>query len=167
MGRLVLGPDHRFATWEGTIWSQECSQRLADPYSFSHISHGLLFYAMLWLVARQWPVHGRFAIASLLEGGWEILENSPIIINRYREVTLALGYEGDSIVNSLSDILMMVGGFYFAHRLPPWASVALFIGMEVACLVFIRDNLTLNVLMLLYPVQAIKRWQMAIRPPLP
>ena len=154
-----LGPDGRFGWWEGDIWSTENSQRFADPYSFSHIAHGLLFYAFLCWAARRQPVEYRFLAALLLEAGWEILENSPIIINRYRQVTIALGYTGDSILNSLSDVGMMSLGFVFAARFRPWVSVALILAMELGCLFWVRDNLTLNVIMLAHPVEAIKTWQ--------
>jgi len=164
MGRLPLGPDGRFGLWCGDIWSSEQSQRVADPYSTSHVGHGILFYGILWLVARKLPKRYRFLIAVCLEAGWELLENSPFIINRYREATIALGYEGDSILNSLCDVGMMSLGFWFASRFRPWMSVALLVAMELAMLVLYRDNLTLNILMLIYPIQAIKAWQMAGAP---
>jgi len=164
MGRSLFGPDGKPGLWEGDIWSSECSQRFADAYSFSHIGHGLVFYGMLWLVARRVPVRFRLLIAVLLEAGWEILENSPVIINRYREATMALGYSGDSILNSLSDVLMMSFGFLLAWRQPLWASVGLFIAMEVGCAIWVRDNLTLNVIMLVHPLDAIKAWQMGGQP---
>lgn len=164
IGRSVFGPDGKPGLWEGNIWSNECSQRFADAYSFSHIGHGLVFFGLLWLVARRLPVRFRFLIAVLVEAGWEILENSPIIINRYREATMALGYSGDSILNSVSDILMMSFGFFLAWRLPVWASVMLFIAMEVGCALWVRDNLTLNVIMLIHPIEAIKVWQMGGQP---
>ena len=163
MGRSPLGPDGRFGLWEGNIWSGECSQRLADPYSFSHIGHGILFYGLLWLVARKRPVGNRFLAALILEAGWELLENSPLIINRYRETTIALGYVGDSVMNSLSDIVMMSLGFLLAFRVRPWASVAVLFAMEVGCALWVRDNLALNILMLIHPVAAIKSWQLGGR----
>ncbi len=166
MGRLPLGPDGRFGLWEGNIWSSEQSQRLADPYSFSHIVHGFLFYGLLWLAARRLPVRVRFLMAVLLEASWEILENSPIIIDRYRSVTIALGYEGDSVLNSLSDVLMMSLGFWAAWKARVRWSVAAVLLMEVGCLLWVRDNLTLNVIMLIHPIQAIKAWQMAGAPTL-
>ena len=166
MGRSPLGPDGRFGLWEGNIWSSECSQRLADPYSFSHVAHGILFFGLLWLVARKLLVRYRFLAAMLFEAGWEVLENSPLIINRYREATIALGYVGDSVMNSLSDIGMMCLGFLFASRARPWVSVAVVIAMEVGCALWVRDNLTLNIIMLVHPVEAIKAWQMAGQPPL-
>ncbi len=164
MGRSLLGPDGKFGLWEGNIWSSENSQRFADPYSFSHIVHGILFYAGLWLVARKLPVRHRLLIALMLEAGWEMLENSPLIINRYREATISLGYVGDSVLNSLSDILMMTLGFLFAFRVPARVSVAAVILMEVGCALWVRDNLTLNIIMLIHPVDAIKHWQMAGAP---
>ena len=160
MGRSPLGPDGRFALWEGDIWTSECSQRVADAYSFSHIGHGILFYAFLWLVARRLPVRTRFLIAVLIESGWELLENSPVIINRYREATMALGYSGDSILNSVSDIGMMSLGFLLAWAVRPWISAAVLVAMEVGCALWIRDNLTLNIIMLIHPVDTIKAWQM-------
>ncbi len=164
MGRLPLGPDGRFSWWEGNIWSSEQSQRFADPYSFSHILHGVLFYGVLWLVARRAPQRTRLVAAVLLEASWEVLENSPIIINRYRAVTISLGYTGDSVLNSMSDILMMMLGFLIASRWRVWALVALVIAVEIGMLYFVRDNLTLNILMLVYPIEAIRQWQMAAAP---
>ena len=164
MGRSLLGPDGHFGLWEGDIWSSEQSQRVADPYSFSHVVHGLLFFGFLWLVARRLPVGYRFVLAVLLEAGWEVLENSPIIIDRYRAATIALGYEGDSVLNSTSDILMMSLGFLMASRWRWWLSVAALVVMEVGCLVWVRDNLTLNIVMLVHPIEAIKAWQMAGAP---
>jgi Protein of unknown function (DUF2585) len=163
-GRSPLGPDGRFGLWEGSIWSAECSQRVADAYAFSHIAHGLIFYWFLWLVARRMPVPARYLIAVVIESSWELLENSPIIINRYRDATMALGYAGDSILNSVSDIAMMSLGFFLAWSMRPWMSLALLVIMEVGCALWIRDNLTLNVLMLIHPIDAIKAWQMEIAP---
>ena len=161
LGRSLLGPDGRFGWWDGDIWSSENSQRVLDAYSFSHIVHGILFFAFLWLVARRLPVHYRFLIALLIEAGWEILENSPLIINRYREATIAQGYVGDSVLNSCSDVLMVVLGFLFASRMRAWVSVTAVLVMEVVCLIWVRDNLTLNVIMLIHPIEAIKAWQSA------
>ncbi len=166
MGRSPLGPDGRFGLWEGSIWSSAQSQRVADPYSFSHVVHGLLFFGLLWLVARRLPVERRFLLAVVLEAGWEVLENSPFIIDRYRAATIALGYEGDSVLNSASDVLMMSLGFLMASRLRLWLSVVAIVVMEVGCLLWIRDNLTLNIVMLVHPIEAIKAWQMAGRPSL-
>lgn len=137
----------------------EQSPMLADWYSPSHLIHGLIFYALLWRFAKRVPVERRFLIALAAEAAWEIVENTPLIIDRYREATMALGYNGDSIVNSLSDIAMMGFGFLAARRLPIWASAALAIGFELLTLAVIRDNLTLNIWMLLVPTDAIRLWQ--------
>ncbi len=161
MGRLVFGPDGTFGWWEGDVWSSELSQRFADPYSLSHIAHGLLFYGLLWLVMRRVPVRCRLCMAVLMEVIWEILENSPLIINRYREMTMALGYTGDSVLNSLSDILMMALGFILASRSRVWVSVAILLVFEIGMLLWVRDNLTLNIIMLIHPIEAIKTWQMS------
>jgi hypothetical protein len=132
---------------------------LADWYSPSHIVHGLLFYAILWLVARSIPVERRFLLALLVECAWEIIENTPMVIDRYRTATAALGYTGDSVLNSTSDIAMMAIGFLAARKLPLWASLALLIALEVVPLLVIRDNLTLNVWMLVAPSDSIRAWQ--------
>ena len=166
MGRLLLGPDGRFGWWEGNIWSSEQSQRFADPYSLSHIVHGVLFYAGLWLLARRLPLRARLVAAVLLEATWEVMENSPIIINRYRAVTISLGYTGDSVLNSMSDVLMMGLGFLLASRWRVWATVGLVLLFEIGMLIAVRDNLTLNILMLVHPIEAIKAWQMAGAPPM-
>ena len=136
----------------------------ADPYSFSHVVHGLLFFGALWLLARRLPVGYRFLLAVLLEAGWEVLENSPLVIDRYRSATIALGYAGDSVLNSTSDILMMSLGFLMASRVRWWLSVAALVAMELGCLLWIRDNLTLNIVMLVHPIEAIKAWQLAGAP---
>jgi hypothetical protein len=164
MGRSFFGPDGHFGWWTGNIWSEACSQRVADAYAFSHIIHGMAFFGLLWLVARRLPLSVRFLIAVLMEAGWEILENSPLIINRYREATMALGYTGDSILNSLGDLLMMSLGFFLAWRMPLWVTVLAIVVMEVGCLLWIRDNLTLNIIMLVHPIDAIKTWQMGAAP---
>jgi len=164
MGRSLFGPDGHFGLWETSIWSSENSQRVADPYSFSHIVHGILFYGGLWLIARKLPVRHRLLLAVLLEAGWEILENSPLIINRYREATISLGYVGDSVLNSISDIVMMALGFMMAWRIKPWMAVIAVMLMEVGCAMCIRDNLTLNIIMLVHPLEAIKQWQLAGAP---
>jgi hypothetical protein len=123
------------------------------------VIHGFLFYGLLWLVARRLPVGSRLGLAVALEAAWEILENTPLIINRYREATIALDYFGDSVLNSASDIGFMTAGFLIAWRLPVWATIALAIGLELFVLAMIRDNLALNVLMLLWPLEAVRQWQ--------
>ena len=135
------------------------SQMLADWYSPSHVIHGFLFYALLTLLWRRAPIERRFAVALLIEAAWEIAENTPMMIDRYREATIALGYSGDSILNSLSDLVMMAIGFLAARRLPVWASVAVVLLLELVPLIAIRDNLTLNIIMLLAPRDAILSWQ--------
>jgi len=164
MGRLPLGPDGRFGWWESNIWSSEQSQRVADAYSFSHVIHGMLFYALLRWIAPRLPLRVRLLLAVLIEAGWELAENSPLIIDRYRAVTIALGYEGDSVLNSSSDVLMMMLGFWLAGSLRPWVTTTLAVASELAMLVLVRDNLTLNIIMLVYPIDAIRVWQMAGAP---
>lgn len=158
-GRPPFCPCGHIALWAGDPNSPENSQQLSDWYSLSHIIHGFLFYGLLWSVLpgrlRLWAL----PVAVLIEGGWELLENSPIIIDRYRAATIAVGYSGDSILNSMSDIVMMSIGFAIARRLPVWATVALAIFFELLALAVIRDNLTLNVLMLVHPIDAIRVWQ--------
>lgn len=135
------------------------SQHIADWYTPSHIIHGFLFYGLGWLVMRSRPPGQRFILAVAIEAAWEVLENSPIIIDRYREATMALGYNGDSIINSVADVAWMALGFAFARRAPLWLTVAIAIGFELLTLAIIRDNLTLNVIMLVSPIEAIKAWQ--------
>jgi hypothetical protein len=145
--------------WVGSRDSPKTSQMLADWYSLSHIVHGLLFYGVLRVVARGWPVQLRFLAAMLIEAGWEVTENTPFVIDRYRATTAALGYSGDSVLNSMSDVLMMALGFLLARRLPVWASVASLIALELIPLFVIRDNLTLNIWALLAPNSAVQAWQ--------
>jgi len=164
MGRSFFGPDGKFGLWEGDIWSSENSQRFADPYSFSHIIHGMFFYGLFFLAARRLPLRCRFLMALGLETSWEILENSPLIINRYREATISLGYVGDSVFNSMSDALMMSLGFLLAWRLPVRVTVIAIVVMEVGCALWVRDNLTFNIIMLIHPIAAIKAWQAAGQP---
>jgi Protein of unknown function (DUF2585) len=153
--------------WHGVVQSSENSQHLADWYTFSHIIHGLIFYGAAHLLWRKWrlfdgaPTRWALPIAVILEASWEILENSPMIIDRYRAVTVSFGYTGDSIVNSMADIGWMVLGFWIAAKLPWKASLALAIAFELMTLALIRDNLTLNVLMLVHPVDAVRDWQAA------
>ena len=159
MGRPPICTCGSIDLWVCEPNSSRTSQMLSDWYSPSHIVHGFLFFAGLWLVGRRWPLERRFLIALAIEAAWEIVENTPLIINRYREETAALGYTGDSVLNSMSDIAMMIVGFLLARRLPVWASVAIVLVLELVPLFVIRDNLTLNVWMLLAPNEALKAWQ--------
>ena len=159
MGRPPICTCGRVTLWVSSSTSPETSQMLADWYSASHIVHGFLFFGLLWVAARRLPVAARLLIAILIESAWEIAENSPIIINRYRSATAAVGYSGDSVLNSVSDIVMMIIGFLLARRLPLWAAVAVVVLLELVPLFIIRDNLTLNIIMLLHPIDAIRIWQ--------
>jgi hypothetical protein len=159
MGRNPICACGTIALWVGERDSATTSQMLADWYSLSHIVHGLLFYAGLWLVARRWPIEWRFLTALLIEALWEVTENTPMVIDRYRATTAALGYTGDSVVNSLSDIAMMAIGFLAARKLPLWSAILLLVALEVIPLFTIRDNLTLNVIALIAPNPTLQAWQ--------
>jgi hypothetical protein len=159
MGQPLICRCGTVKLWQGDVMSAENSQQLIDWYSPSHLIHGLLFYGLLWLIARRRPSGLRALIALLIECGWEILENSPIIIDRYREATISLGYRGDSVINSVSDITFMLIGFALAARLPVAVSITLAIALELVVGYMIRDNLTLNIIMLIWPLEAIRTWQ--------
>jgi len=158
MGRPPICTCGHVALWHGAIDSGN-SQHLLDWYSPSHVIHGFLFYGLAWLLLRRLPLRFRLLIAVAVEAGWELIENSPMVIDRYRTATMALGYTGDSVLNSLSDISCMMLGFAIARTLPVWATIVLAIFFELLTSAVIRDNLTLNVLMLLWPVEAIRQWQ--------
>jgi hypothetical protein len=147
--------------WEGSAWSSATSQHLADPYSFSHVLHGILFFGVLTLLWKRSTVKQRLFVALLLEMAWEVLENSPLIIERYRAATASLDYEGDSVLNSLGDLLCCMGGFWLAWKLPLKWTIATVIAIELIMLALIRDNLTLNIVMLIHPIEAIREWQIA------
>ncbi|HKY22071.1 MAG TPA: DUF2585 domain-containing protein [Vicinamibacterales bacterium] len=159
LGRLLLCKCSYLKVWHGVVYSSENSQHLTDWYTFSHVLHGIGFYFLLWLVARRLDVGARFVLAVVLEAAWEVAENTPLIIDRYRAATISLDYYGDSIINSVSDIIAMMLGFWIARKAPAWVSVAVFLLVEVSLALAIRDNLTLNILMLIHPVEAIKSWQ--------
>lgn len=160
MGRVPICTCGTIKFWYSVVGTAETSQHLTDWYTLSHIIHGFLFYAATWALLRRWPVGSRFAVAVAIEGAWEIFENTSLVIDRYREVTVSWGYYGDSIVNSAGDILAMALGFAVASRLPVWATVLIGVGFEFLAAYVIRDNLSLNILMLLWPVDMVKNWQM-------
>lgn len=172
MGRVPICTCGEIKLFAPEVYSPDNSQQIADWYTPSHVIHGFLFYGATFLLARllpagRMPVGARLLLAMVVEIGWELLENSPIVIDRYRAQTIALDYYGDSVLNSICDVLAMMIGFWIARRLPVLATVALGIGLEILCLVVIRDNLTLNVLMLVHPVQAVLDWQKGAMPPAP
>jgi len=155
-GQPWIAPDGTVEVWG---FGSSTSQQFFDWYTLSHVIHGFLFYFALWLVARRLPLGVRALIVLVVEAGWEILENTPWIIDRYRDVTISGDYVGDTILNSACDILAMLVGFILAARLPVWVTVALAIVMELVAAWVIRDNLTLNVIMLIYPLDGILAWQ--------
>jgi hypothetical protein len=145
--------------WEGEVLSSGTSQHIADWYSFTHVVHGFIFYLLTWVALPRLTAPQRLLVAIGLEAGWEVLENAPFFVALYRKQALAQGYVGDSILNSLSDVVMMSLGFLLAWRLPLWGVIGLALAMEIGLALAIRDNLTLNLLNFIYPLEAVHRWQ--------
>ena len=148
--------------WSWDVWSRHNSQHAIDPYSFTHVLHGILEFWLIGLVFRKVPIAWRFVIAIFIETSWEVMENTNYVINRYREATISLDYYGDSIVNSIADIICCGLGFAIAYKIRLWWSLLLFGVMEVILLFWIRDSLLLNILMLIFPIDAVKHWQMGM-----
>ena len=159
-GRTWWCACQQYFPWAGDIWSAHNSQHLFDPYSFTHILHGFAFCWLLALCIPRLSVTWRLALATLLEAAWEVFENTEFVIQRYREETAALGYNGDSVFNSFGDILLCIVGFMIAQRLGFKRSVLVFVATELVLLLWIRDSLLLEILMLVYPIEALKGWQM-------
>ena len=148
-----------YSPWAWDIWSTHNSQHLVDPYSFTHILHGVLEFWLIGLVFKKVPLAWRLVIAVMIEATWEVAENSTFVIERYRAATISLDYFGDSIINSMSDILCCATGFVIAYKLKFWKSLALFLATETVLIFWIRDSLLINIIMLIHPVEAIKVWQ--------
>jgi hypothetical protein len=160
MGRSPTYRHGPVRIWVGDVNSDQNSQQLADPYTFSHVIHGALFYAVTLVTMRRASFATRLIAALTLEGAWEAYENTDTVINRYRAATIALGYYGDSILNSVSDIAACLLGFVLAAHTRWWWTVSWVVATEIVLAILIRDNLTLNIVMLIWPIEAIRRWQM-------
>lgn len=159
-GRRILCACAHFAVWVSDWCSSNTSQQLLDPYSFTHVLHGFLFFWLIALLFRRMPRVWQFLLALLLESAWEVFENTSFVINKYRTETAALGYQGDTIVNSLGDLACALLGFVIARQLGVRRSLIVFVLIEVVLTFWIHDSLLLQILMLIRPVEAIKLWQM-------
>ncbi len=149
------------APWSWDIWSPHNSQHVVDPYTWTHLLHGVVLYWILWLVLRRRTSEPtRFVIAMAIEALWEIVENTPMVIEKYREATISLDYTGDSVLNALGDLAACAVGFAFTAVVPAWVSLVAFVGIEIALIATIRDSLIMNLIMLLWPIEALKAWQM-------
>jgi len=148
--------------WSWNIWSTHNSQHIIDPYSFTHVLHGVLEFWLIGLVFPRVPLAWRFFMAIFIESSWEVAENTSYVIQRYREETMSLDYFGDSIINSLADIVCCGLGFFIAYKLRFWKSLALFIATEVILILTIRDSLIINIIMLTWPIEALKNWQVGL-----
>jgi hypothetical protein len=158
-GRLWWCSCGHFLFWSSDAWGSETSQHLFDPYSFTHVLHGMIFYGLLALIGKRLAFRWLFWLAIVVESLWEVIENTNVVIQRYREATAALGYQGDSVVNSLGDIVACGVGIWLARKLGLWPSVVVFILIEVVLLLTIRDSLLFNIVMLIYPIEVLKAWQ--------
>jgi len=163
-GRMFLCTCGHFALWTSDTCSSNTSQQLLDPYSFTHVLHGFLFFWLFALLSRRINVNWQVWWALLLESAWEIFENTPFVINKYRTETASLGYEGDTIVNSFGDLMCALVGFMIARKLGLRRSLIVFVLVEIVLLVWIHDSLLLQILMLVHPVESIKLWQMCVQP---
>lgn len=159
LGQPIISKSGRIQLWCGDVQSAENSQHITDWYTFSHIIHGIIYYWFLGVILPNTSVSLHFLLAVVIEIAWELLENSPIVIERYRTTALSNAYKGDSIVNSVSDTLAMSFGFYLSNTFPGWVMLTFAISAELFCAYMIRDNLTLNVIQLICPLDAISRWQ--------
>jgi Protein of unknown function (DUF2585) len=162
MGRPTTYQHGPVRLWSGEIHSDQNSQQIFDPYSFTHVIHGALFYGLSRLILGKASFATALIATVTLEAAWEVYENTDQVVNRYRTETIALGYYGDSILNSFVDIVACVGGLLIAWRRPAWATLSWVVVVEVILAMWIRDNLTLNIIMLIHPVPAIKAWQAGV-----